>query len=629
MIQVKACALSHLDTQVRKGIFSFITSSPPSPSPSSHNNHSDHMNNNNMSGGGDGDIGGENVLGFVMGYEIAGIVVSVGRHLERHVKKFKVGDHVAAIIPLDHHLAHHLQYGSGGGSGGMHPTQPPPPPPPQSSSSSSFTHNSCSSSSDGDEREQEHEENDRVKGEHGKNDKNDKNDKSDDETEDDDGDDDNLSFYNKVGVMKSGPPDRLKQITTTTTTKKKKKKKKRRKNRDDSYVISPKNKDSDDDNDFDDEFDDSTLSQLLRSAQCSPYLECGGGYSDYVTLDAHFVVKIPEEMAFDRAASCLLSGLRAYSCLFDHCRHLQKGCSLFVDHGANAMQSFVVQLALSMQINVWTTVSSDIELNVLSDMTSSSLSSSTSGAVPSSSSSSSLSSLSLVDDATTSTASSRSTALLNSSDMSSGGGVGGSLEAAQSRSSGSLTIIDTRLVKNIEKYMMQETGGMGVDAVLMDDTTNENGSSLLDSFIAILGLNGTLVMPHCPFGPPRTAPSTRTTVPTSSSLARIDEGPDNRNSRGHTDEDEYFTTPISQLNMAHYKNLYMKNGRVAFLFEQSYVLSCAQQGRYLHMLTQVIQQVNSGKIDVKIAHTLPLEKVREAHRRVEQYPNIGKIVLKL
>ena len=488
VIQVKSCAVSHLDIQVRKGMFSFLTSPK------------NQVNSNNT-------------LGFVMGYEISGVVVSVGSDIAS--QKFQLGDHVAAILPLDHHILHRTTA----------PSNTPPVHSPKSHNGRKVARASSFDSEDSQEDETDEEAKLLRQRER-------------------------LVEQSRINLFYSSSPPASSHLMKSAK--------------------KVKNDNSDDDDD-----DHNSESDLFSRG--------GGGYSDYVTIDAHFVVKIPEEMSFEKASSCLLSGIRAYSCLFDHCKHLQRGCSLFVQNGANPIQSFTVQLALLLNLNVWATVSSDAEYNILSDF------------------------MTAADRELNEDESHVGTNISNGTNVSDPSSI--------KKSSNSLVIIDTRHVDNIEQYIMQETGGMGVDAVLLDGTIGSSNEdvSMLDAFISILGLNGTIVMPHCPFGP----------------TSNQDDQSSYQSSNSEDNSDDYYTTPISQLNMAHYKNLYMKNGRVAFLFEQSYVLSCAQQGRYLHMLTQLIQQVNSNTIDIKIANTFPLEKVREAHRRVEQYPNIGKIVLKL
>jgi NADPH:quinone reductase-like Zn-dependent oxidoreductase len=413
VIEIKACAVSHLDVHVRRGLYSFFTSPD-----SNHNSTSP-----------DVAAAANSEKGLILGYEIAGVVLSVGTE----VMNLKIGDHVAALLPLDHHLVFKQQH--------MNLSQ------------------------------LEEDENDNI----------------DDMNED--------------------------------------------------------------------------------SEQESDYInKSGGGYSDYVTIDAHFVVKIPDEMLFEKAAACILSGIRAYSFLFDHCRNLQRGSSILVQNGANVMQNFVLQLALSLKFNVWTTANSDEEINMLTD--------------------------------------------LNPKDLSCSNADQFTIE------SNTLRIIDLRSITDIRQHMMQETGGVGIDAILMDDSIDENTqgeSTILDFYISILGLNGILVIPQCPF----------TALPNAIEKEKL--------STNVTQERKYYMEqPIaSNLNISHFKSLFLKNGRIGFLFEQSYVLSCSQQGRFLHMLSDIIAQVNSDKIVVKISHTYPLEKIREAHRRIEQKENLGKIVLKL
>lgn len=76
------------------------------------------------------------------------------------------------------------------------------------------------------------------------------------------------------------------------------------------------------------------------------------------------------------------------------------------------------------------------------------------------------------------------------------------------------------------------------------------------------------------------------------------------------------------------RQIFLKDLTITSLFEQSWVLSSDQQGRFLHILRQVLNDISKGRLKVKINQTFPLEQIREAHNCLESN-KIGRIVIKM
>jgi NADPH:quinone reductase-like Zn-dependent oxidoreductase len=87
------------------------------------------------------------------------------------------------------------------------------------------------------------------------------------------------------------------------------------------------------------------------------------------------------------------------------------------------------------------------------------------------------------------------------------------------------------------------------------------------------------------------------------------------------------SSPDVRLDAAQARLLYLKGASLAFLFDQAWLLASIQKGRLLHIITDLLDHLQSGKIQVKISKTFPLEKIREAHRHLE-VTRLGKIIIK-
>jgi NADPH:quinone reductase-like Zn-dependent oxidoreductase len=93
-----------------------------------------------------------------------------------------------------------------------------------------------------------------------------------------------------------------------------------------------------------------------------------------------------------------------------------------------------------------------------------------------------------------------------------------------------------------------------------------------------------------------------------------------------------WTTTSSdiQLDPPESKILYMKNATISYLFEHSWILANAQQGRYLHILKEVLEKLEHNQLKVKLTVDFPLERLKDAHLLLQTAnTNGGKIVLQM
>uniref|UniRef100_V5HAN3 Putative secreted protein n=1 Tax=Ixodes ricinus TaxID=34613 RepID=V5HAN3_IXORI len=74
--------------------------------------------------------------------------------------------------------------------------------------------------------------------------------------------------------------------------------------------------------------------------------------------------------------------------------------------------------------------------------------------------------------------------------------------------------------------------------------------------------------------------------------------------------------------------MFMKCASLGFLFEHAWTLSSTQQGRYLHILMDVMEKVSSGVIRPNIHHTVSFEAVPEAFQKLPE-ERVGKVVMKM
>jgi len=156
-------------------------------------------------------------------------------------------------------------------------------------------------------------------------------------------------------------------------------------------------------------------------------------------------------------------------------------------------------------------------------------------------------------------------------------------------------IIDTSS-DNLVDCVLEETGGFGVDCVIdtnfsptsvlpIDKDTDENFQFLSKrkyEILRCLGINGRWVT----------------------------------------------STYNLQLDPTDSRALFLKGASISYLFEHTWILSNAQQGRFLHILTDLMEKIAQEKVQLKLFKTFPLEKIREAYRTLDTN-KIGKIVIKL
>jgi len=126
--------------------------------------------------------------------------------------------------------------------------------------------------------------------------------------------------------------------------------------------------------------------------------------------------------------------------------------------------------------------------------------------------------------------------------------------------------------------VMEETGNRGVDFIL--DNISKQQPNFRHDLFRCLAVHGTFV---------------------SSSALQLD-------------------PPDAQL-------LLLKNASLSFLFESCWLLAPDQHGRYLHILTDLMEKLSNGQIKCHIAQTFPLEQIKEAHQLLER-TEIGKIIIK-
>lgn len=83
-----------------------------------------------------------------------------------------------------------------------------------------------------------------------------------------------------------------------------------------------------------------------------------------------------------------------------------------------------------------------------------------------------------------------------------------------------------------------------------------------------------------------------------------------------------------QLDPPNSRTLYLKCASVGFLFEQAWSLSSTQQGRYLHILMDIMEKVADGIIIPNIHHTVPFDSLPDAMKCLSEI-RVGKVVMKM
>lgn len=85
---------------------------------------------------------------------------------------------------------------------------------------------------------------------------------------------------------------------------------------------------------------------------------------------------------------------------------------------------------------------------------------------------------------------------------------------------------------------------------------------------------------------------------------------------------------LLQLDPPHSDLLFMKGANICFLNEHTWLLSSGQQGRYLHMLSDLVEKVHNKNIIPSIHHTVELDHVPEAMQQLADCV-VGKVVMRL
>lgn len=81
-----------------------------------------------------------------------------------------------------------------------------------------------------------------------------------------------------------------------------------------------------------------------------------------------------------------------------------------------------------------------------------------------------------------------------------------------------------------------------------------------------------------------------------------------------------------QLDPPNSRQLNKKCASIGFLFEQAWILSSSQQGRYQHILTDIMEKVATGVLRPNIHHVVPFESTTEAMKQLVDV-RVGKVVM--
>ncbi|KAJ1529705.1 hypothetical protein ONE63_006459 [Megalurothrips usitatus] len=84
--------------------------------------------------------------------------------------------------------------------------------------------------------------------------------------------------------------------------------------------------------------------------------------------------------------------------------------------------------------------------------------------------------------------------------------------------------------------------------------------------------------------------------------------------------------PSLQLDPPNSKLLFLRCASVGFLCEQAWMMSHAQQGRYQHILLDIMRKVGTGIIRPNIHHTVTFDGVKDALKHLSKI-RVGKVVL--
>ncbi|XP_068698755.1 quinone oxidoreductase-like protein 1 isoform X1 [Montipora foliosa] len=161
-------------------------------------------------------------------------------------------------------------------------------------------------------------------------------------------------------------------------------------------------------------------------------------------------------------------------------------------------------------------------------------------------------------------------------------------------------VVDLRSTKkSLLDICMDETGGLGVDCVI------DNGGLHQDDFVREQG--------------DLSAPNVKTSSPSKHDVISCLAVAGRWITCLH---DLQLDPPDSQL-------LYLKGASVSFLFEHSWILSRGQQGRYLHILNDIMEKLSTSVIRPVIHHTVSLEDACDTLQHQFSNHKVGKIVVRM
>ncbi|XP_063220301.1 quinone oxidoreductase-like protein 1 [Bacillus rossius redtenbacheri] len=147
----------------------------------------------------------------------------------------------------------------------------------------------------------------------------------------------------------------------------------------------------------------------------------------------------------------------------------------------------------------------------------------------------------------------------------------------------------------IKSIVMLETGGMGVDIVV--DSRKEILSKTNDESNAITLKNSNSIISHHDI------------------ISCLAVG------------GKWITSKADlQLDPPHSRQLYLRCASVCFLFEQAWMLSACQQGRYQHILMDTVEKINSKVIRPNIHHTVAFDGLADFFNSQDDL-RVGKVVV--
>ena len=93
----------------------------------------------------------------------------------------------------------------------------------------------------------------------------------------------------------------------------------------------------------------------------------------------------------------------------------------------------------------------------------------------------------------------------------------------------------------------------------------------------------------------------------------------------------YITTRRDmQLDPGESKRLALKGASLSFVFEQTWVLSPSKQGRYLHIMNELMGFLADGTLGTLVGgKTKSLGRAREAYREIKTKNTIGRVIVKI